>query len=154
MVKVLFVCHGNVCRSPAAEFVMKNLVEKEGLQDYFEIASAATSREELGNGVYPNMKEVLHAHGLNTSGKYARQMNYQDYVYYDYLIGMDEENRYYMERICQGDEMHKISLLLDYSDYPRELSDPWYSREFEKAYQEVVEGCTGLLNYLKKKGIE
>ncbi len=148
-IKVLFICHGNICRSPMAEYVMKDLVKKAGLGKYYEIASAATSTEELGNPVYPPAKRKMAEHNISCKGHQARQMNRGDYDYYDYIIGMDSENMYYMPRICGGDPDHKISLLLDHTAHPRDVSDPWYTRDFERTWHDVLEGCTALLEELE-----
>lgn len=148
MTRILFVCLGNICRSPMAEFVMKQLVEEAGLADEFEIASAATSAEELGNGVYPPVRRLLLRHGINPDGKTARQMSKADYARYDLLIGMDSANIRNMTRICGGDPNHKIARLLDYSGDPRDISDPWYTRDFEQTWRDVQEGCRGLLKRL------
>ena len=151
MVKILFVCHGNICRSPMAEFVMKDLVEKAGLSHAFEIASAATSTEEIGNPVYPPARRKLKEHGLDPAGKRARQMKKQDYDSYDLLIGMDRWNLRNMERICGGDPENKMRLLLSYTDRPGDVADPWYTDDFDATWRDVSEGCAGLLEDLRKK---
>ena len=148
MIKVLFVCHGNICRSPMAEFVLKDMVAKRRLEDHFEIASAATSREEIGNPVYPPAKKKLAEHGIRCDGKRARQMTAKDYAYYDMIIGMDDENMYYMKRMWPEDPEGKLSLLMDHTKDPREVSDPWYTRDFDKAYSDILEGCESLLSIL------
>lgn len=148
MIKILFVCHGNICRSPMAEFVMKDLVEKAGLSAQFNIASAATSREELGNPVYPPARRKLAEHGIDCSGKTARQLKSDDYAAYDLLIGMDSANIRNMNRICGGDPDGKIHLMLEYADRPGDVADPWYTRDFEATWRDVEEGCQGLLKEL------
>ncbi len=149
MVKVLFVCHGNICRSPMAEFVMKDLAAKAGLAERFQIASAATSTEEIGNPVYPPARRKLAEHGIGCSGKTARQMTRRDYGSYDYLIGMDSANLRNMRRLCGGDPDGKISLLLDYAGQRRDVADPWYTGDFEAAWRDVLAGCTALLEQLQ-----
>ena len=151
MIKILFVCHGNICRSPMGEFVMKDLVQKAGLQTAFHIESAATSTEEIGNGVYPPARRKLTEHGISCSGKTARQLRRDDYPKWDYLVGMDEANRRNMNRICGGDPEGKISLLLDHTSRPREVADPWYTGDFERTWQDVLEGCTALLEEIREK---
>ncbi|MBR6557058.1 MAG: low molecular weight phosphotyrosine protein phosphatase [Clostridia bacterium] len=148
MIKILFVCHGNICRSPMAEFIMKDLVDKAGRAAEFSIASAATSTEELGNPVYPAARRELARHGIGCEGKRARQMTRADYESYDLLIGMDYANRTNMLRICGGDPAGKISLLLDHTDRPGEVSDPWYSGDFSAAWSDILRGCTALLSKL------
>ena len=145
MIKILFLCHGNICRSPMAEFVMKDLVEKAGCADRFEIASAVTSTEELGNPVYPPARRKLAEHGLGCEGKTARQMTRQDYRDYDLLVAMDRENLWNMRRFTGDDPDHKVSLLLDYTSRPGDVADPWYTGDFEQTWQDVLEGCQGLL---------
>ncbi len=145
MTKILFICHGNICRSPMAEFVMKDLVKKAGCADRFEIASAATSTEELGNPVYPPARRKLAEHGLGCEGKTARQMTRQDYRDYDLLVAMDRENLWNMRRFTGDDPDHKVSLLLDYTGRPGDVADPWYTGDFEQTWQDVLEGCQGLL---------
>ncbi len=149
MVKILMVCHGNICRSPMAEFVMKDLVKKAGLEWAFEIASAATSTEEIGNPVYPPVRRKLAEHGIGCAGKTARQLRREDYEYYDYLIGMDSANLRNMRRMCGGDPEGKISLLLDHTNRPADVADPWYTGDFEATWQDVLEGCSCLLEKLK-----
>ena len=149
MKKLLFVCHGNICRSPMAEFVMKALVQEQGLSYCYEIASAATSTEEIGNPVYPPARRTLAAHGISCAGKTARQMTKQDYAYYDLLIGMDHANLRNMRRICGGDPDGKLHLLLDYTNRPGEVADPWYTDDFQATWEDVTEGCQGLLKVLE-----
>ena len=151
MVKILFVCHGNICRSPTAEYVMKKLVSDAGLSDSYEISSAATSTEEIGNPVYPPARRKLAEHGITCGGHSARQMTRADYDRYDLLIGMDRENMDSMRRICGGDPTGKLRLLMDYTDRPGNVADPWYTRNFEKTWQDVLQGCTALLEYLENK---
>ena len=148
MVKILFVCHGNICRSPMAEFVMKTLVKQAGLEAQFQIASAATSTEEIGNPVYPPARRKQAEHGIGCAGKTARQMTRADYQEYDLLIGMDHANLRNMTRICGGDPEGKLRLLLDYTDRPGEVADPWYTGNFEQTWQDVTAGCRGLLESL------
>lgn len=149
MKKLLFVCHGNICRSPMAEFVMNALVQEQGLSYRYEIASAATSTEELGNPVYPPARRMLAAHGISCAGKTARQMTKQDYAYYDLLIGMDHTNLRNMRRICGGDPDGKLHLLLDYTNRPGEVADPWYTDDFQSTWEDVTEGCQELLKALE-----
>ena len=148
MIKILFVCHGNICRSPMAEFVMKDMVKKRGLEDEFEIASAAVSAEELGNGVYPPARRKLAEHGISCAGKTAWQMSRADYERWDLLVCMDGSNLRRMQRICGGDSEGKMSMLLDYTDHPRDVADPWYTGDFEATWRDVNEGCEGLLRHL------
>ena len=145
MIKILFVCHGNICRSPMAEFVMKDLVAKAGLSSEFEIASAATSTEELGNPVYPPVRKMLNDYGISCAGKYARQMNRDDYEYYDCIVAMDNANIRNIHRICGGDPAQKVSRLLDFTDTPGEVADPWYSGNFDLTWRDVNNGCEALL---------
>ena len=151
MIKILFVCHGNICRSPMAEFVMKDLVRKAGLEAGIEAASAAATTEELGNPVYPPARRKLAEHGIDCAGKTARLLTRGDYERYDLLIGMDTENLRDMRRICGGDPRGKIRLLMEYADRPgAEVADPWYTRDFEATWHDVEAGCTGLLEQIKK----
>ena len=150
MTRILFVCHGNICRSPMAEFVMKDMVEKAGLAEEICVASAATTTEEIGNPVYPPARKKLAEHGIGCEGKTARQMRYPDYERFDLIIGMDQENLYDMRRICLGDPEGKIHLLMDYTDRPGDVADPWYTRDFEATWRDVEEGCRGLLEWLRR----
>ncbi len=142
---ILFVCHGNICRSPMAEFVMKDLVEKAGRSDDFHIASAATSTEETGNAVYPPARRKLAEHGISCAGKTARQLTRADYDRYDLLIGMDDWNIRNMTRICGGDPDGKMHKLMDFTDRPADVADPWYTDDFETTWRDVLEGCKGIL---------
>ena len=148
MTRVLFVCHGNICRSPMAEFLMKDMVEQAGLSKEIRVASAATTAEEIGNPVYPPARRKLAEHGISCEGKTARQMCWPDYERYDLIIGMDQENLYDMRRICLGDPEGKIHLLMDYTNRPGDVADPWYTRDFETTWRDVEDGCRGLLMYL------
>ena len=150
MIKILFVCHGNICRSPMAEFVMKDLVNKKGMADQFEIASAATSTEEIGNPVYSPAKRKLKEHGISCVGKTARQMTKEDYAYYDYIIAMDRLNLRNMTRFVGSDPDNKISLLMDFTNHPGDVADPWYTGDFDATWNDVNEGCIGILKKLNK----
>ncbi|MDY3281308.1 low molecular weight protein-tyrosine-phosphatase [Dysosmobacter sp.] len=145
MTSILFVCLGNICRSPMAEFVMKDLVKKAGLEKEFHIESAATSTEEIGNPVYPPACRKLAEHGIGCAGKTARQLRREDYGRYDWLIGMDRGNLREMGRICGGDPDGKLRLLLDFTDRPGQVADPWYTGDFDATWRDVEEGCRGLL---------
>lgn len=149
MIKILFVCHGNICRSPMAEFVMKDLVRKANLQDKFEIASAATHYDEIGSPVYPPARRKLAEHGISCNGKTARLLEKGDYVHYDYLIGMDSANLRNMHRICDGDPMGKITLLMDWCEKRKDVADPWYTGDFDATWNDVTEGCSALLEKLR-----
>ena len=148
MTKILFVCHGNICRSPMAEFVMKDLVKKAGLEAEFRIESAATSTEEIGNPVYPPARRKLAEHGIDCAGKTARQLKNEDYDQYDLLIGMDRANLRNMHRICGGDFDGKTHLLMEFTDRLGDVADPWYTEDFESTWRDVLEGCIGLLEWL------
>ena len=148
MIKVLFICHGNICRSPMAEFVLKDIVKKRGIGDEFEIASAATSTEEIGNPVYPPARRELAKHGISCSGKTARQVTWGDYVHYDLLLAMDNWNVRNLMRRVKNDPDGKVHLLMEYTDRPREVADPWYTGDFKETWDDVVEGCEGLLDFL------
>ncbi len=145
MTKILFICHGNICRSPTAEFVMRDMVEKVGLGEAFEIASAAAHTDELGNPVYPPSRRKLAEHGIDCSGKTARLMRMDDYEHYDLLIGMDEENLRDMRRKF-GKNADKLRNMMDYAGRTgEEVSDPWYTRDFERTWQDINAACRGLL---------
>lgn len=149
MTKILFVCHGNICRSPAAEFIMKELLRRAGLAEDYQVDSAATSSEELGNPVYPPMRRVLAEHGIGCAGKTARKLRRSDYDTYDLLIGMDDENLWNMRRLFHGDAEGKLHVLTEYVGRPDdEIADPWYTRDFERAWEEIDEACRGLLEVL------
>ena len=143
--RILFVCHGNICRSPMAEFVMKDLVRKAGREDEFYIESAATSTEEIGNSVYPPARRKLAEHGIGCTGKTARQMTRSDYDRYDLLIGMDSWNIRNMRNICGGDPEGKIVMLMDFTKRPGDVADPWYTGNFEATWCDVLEGCQALI---------
>ena len=146
--RILFVCHGNICRSPMAEFVMKDLVEKAGVAQQFLIESAATSTEEIGNSVYPPARRKLAEHGISCQGKTVRQMTRLDYSRYDLLIGMDSWNIRNMRAISGGDPEGKIRMLMDYTNRPGDVADPWYTGDFEATWRDVLEGCEALLSQL------
>ena len=148
MTKILFICHGNICRSPMAEYVMKDLAEKAGASGKFRIASAATSREELGNGVYPPARRKLAEHGISCAGHAARQITAKDYGNYDHIIGMDEANIRNMLRVFGGDSEGKVSLLLDHTGRGGSVADPWYTGDFEATWRDVSDGCRALLEEL------
>ena len=150
MIKILFICHGNICRSPMAQYLLAHLAEERGLA--CRTQSAATSREEIGNPVYPPARRKLAEHGIRCDGKTARQLRREDYRAYDLLIGMDQANLRNMGRICGGDPDGKIHLLLDYAGRPgREVADPWYTGDFDATWRDVEAGCRGLLRELTGK---
>jgi len=151
MINILFICHGNICRSPMAEFVMKDLVEKAGLETCFHIESAATSTEEIGNSVYPPARRKLAEHGIDCAGKTARQLKNEDYDQYDLLIGMDQANLRNMHRICGGDFDGKMHLLMDFTIQRGDVADPWYTDDFETTWRDVLTGCRGLLEQLQSE---
>ena len=148
MHKILFVCLGNICRSPMAEFVMKKMVKDAGLEQQFEIASAATSTEEWGNPVYPPARRKLAEHGIRCEGKTARQMSHADYDYYDLIIAMDHSNLRGIHRIIGADSQNKVSLLMDHTDHPHDVADPWYTGDFDATWDDVTAGCSALLHEL------
>ena len=148
MTKILFVCHGNICRSPMAEFILKDMVRKVEIADQFEIDSAATSTEEIGNPLYYAARQILMQHGIPCEGHHARQLTKGDGDYFDLLIGMDYANIRNMRRICPQAE-NKIKLLLSYTNRPGEVDDPWYSGDFKTAWRDIEEGCRGLLATVK-----
>ncbi len=150
MTKILFVCLGNICRSPMAEFLMRDLVKSRGLENDFYIQSAATSTEELGNGVYPPVKRLLAARGIDCADKRARQMTRADYDKYDYIICMDSSNLRNMGYIAT-DTQGKYHKLLDFTDNPHDVADPWYTRDFSLTEREIEAGCTALLDYIINK---
>ena len=153
MIKILFICHGNICRSPMAEFIMKDLLTKQGLTDQFYVASAATSTEEIWNGVgnpvYPPARKELAKHGISCDGKRAVQVTKADYARYDYLICMDSNNVRNLERIIGTDVDNKVSMLLDYAGRQgQSIADPWYTGDFSRTYKDIEEGLVGFLEHL------
>ncbi|MBQ2284869.1 MAG: low molecular weight phosphotyrosine protein phosphatase [Clostridia bacterium] len=149
MIKILFVCHGNICRSPMAEFVMKDLVKKAGREKEFLIESVATSTEEIGNPVHRGTKQKLAQYGISVAGKTARQMTKKDYEEFDYIIAMDSFNTRNIARIVDDKEV-KVSKLLNYAGESGDIADPWYTGNFDETYEDVLRGCKGLLKYLDK----
>lgn len=151
MHRIMFVCHGNICRSPMAEFVMKDRASSRGIGDLLHIESAATSTEEIGNPVHRGTRRILAARGIDYSGKRARQMTAGDYQRFDCLIGMDEENIRRVKEICGGDPDGKISLLLAFAGSSRGIADPWYTGDFDATYLDVAKGCEALCDYLMNR---
>ena len=147
-VKILMVCHGNICRSTMAQYVMQDLVNRQGLAAHFYIDSAATSTEEIGNPVHRGTRAKLKEVGIPCGDHRAVQMKRSDYDKYDYIIGMDGWNRRNMMRILGSDPDGKVSLLLDYTDHPRDIADPWYTGNFDATYEDVKEGCEALLTHI------
>ena len=150
MIKVLFVCYGNICRSPMGEFILKDLVKKENLENKFEIASAGTSSEELGNPVYYLAKEKLLEYNITCEGKVARKLKVEDYEYYDYILAMESSNIRDIERILNKNVEGKVYRLLDFTNNPRDIDDPWYTRDFDASYNEIQKGCEAFLKYIKE----
>lgn len=148
MTKILFICHGNICRSPMAEYVMKDLVKRHRLSDAFEIASAATSTEEIGNDVHRGTRQILAAHHIPCGHRQAVRVTAADYDYYDFLILMDQHNYRNLKRIIPDDPAHKVHFLLDFAEVHGDIADPWYTGDFELTYQDVLRGCMGLLGVL------
>ena len=148
MKRILFVCHGNICRSPMAEFIMKKMARSAGREEEFEIASAATSSEEEGKPVYPMARAELARHGIGCPGKTARRITAADYEHFDMIIGMDVNNMRGMKKALGGDPDHKMSLLLDHTDSPRDIADPWYTRDFAAAWRDIYAGCEALFKKL------
>ena len=148
MISILFICHGNICRSPMAEFVFKDMVEKRGIAGDFYIDSCATSYEEIGNPVYPPARQELARHGIGCKGHAARKLVKADFMEYDYLIAMEQYNVRNIRREFGEELAGQVSLLLDFTDTPRDIDDPWYSGGFDVTYQEIVKGCEGFLSHL------
>ena len=153
IIKIMFVCHGNICRSPMAEFIFKDLIDKKGLSKKYYISSSATSTEEIWNGVgnpvYPPARNELLKHGLSCEGKRAVQLKKSDYADYDYLVAMDENNLRNIFRIVGFDSDKKVSKLMNYTSRGGDVADPWYSGDFEKCYRDIYDGCLGLLKSLE-----
>ncbi len=150
MIKVLFVCLGNICRSPMAEFVMRDLLTNAGLSHAVTVASAATSSEEIGNPVYPPVRKLLRSHNIPCDGHSARQLQPQDYEDFDLLIGMETRNLQNMQRICGGDPDGKMHRLLDFTHRPGDVADPYFTLDYESTWRDVNEGCAALLEYLAR----
>ena len=151
MIKVMFVCHGNICRSPMAEFVFRDMVQKEKLSDKIHVASSATSREEIGNSVHYGTRKKLAEFGISTEGKYARQLTKTDYRDYDYIIAMDSQNIRNISRIIGRDTENKVCKLLDFTNRGGDIADPWYTGNFDRTYEDVYEGCNELLKFIKSR---
>lgn len=158
MIKILFVCHGNICRSPMAQYVLQDMVNRRGLSDMFEIDSAATSREEIGNGVHHGTRAKLRSCGIPVGNHRARRMEKGDYEKYDYLIGMEKYNLSNMYRILgmrpEEDEERKVRRLLDFGKRPRDIADPWYTGNFDVTYEDIAEGCEAFLEYIFKEQMQ
>ena len=150
MIKVLFICLGNICRSPMAEFLLKDIVKKRGLQDKFLIESAATIDEEIGNPVYYKVKEKLSSIGISIDGKFARKLKKDDYTKFDYILGMEDSNIRSIIRITGGDNENKVHRLLDFSNNPRDIADPYFTRNFDITYNDILDGLNSFLEYLEK----
>ena len=150
LIRILFVCHGNICRSPMAEYIMKHMVQQAGLAHRFEIASAATSYEEIGNPVYPPARRELAAHGIGCAGHAARHMEREDYGHYDYLVGMEAVNIRNMRRICGGDPEGKLRLLMSFAGRDEEIDDPWYTGRFSEVYRQIETGCRAMLEAIRR----
>lgn len=151
MIKILFVCHGNICRSPMAEYLFRDKIEKLGLASQFHIASAATSTEELGNPPHHGTQKILSDLGISCYGKRAVRIKKKDYDAYDFIIGMDDRNIQNMQRIFGGDPEHKIYKFLDFSENPRNIADPWYTGNFKRTYEDIQEAGETFLAYLEKE---
>lgn len=153
MIKVLFICHGNICRSPMAEYLFKDYVAKRNMTNSFEIASKATSNEEIGNSIYPPIKKILDSLNIDSSKHRACRIKESDYDYYDYIICMDDINIYNLKKIIKNDNKHKISKLLDYTDFKRNVLDPWYTRDFTSCYNDIAIGIEGLYKHILKDSL-
>ena len=153
MIKILFICHGNICRSPMAEFVFRYIAEKEGKSDKFSVASAATSYEEIGNPVHRGTAKILDRLGISYSAKRAVHLEKSDYTKYDYLVCMDSANVRNTLRIFGNDAEKKVHKLLEFAGSCEDVADPWYTGNFERTYEDVLAGCEGLLKYLEERGI-
>ena len=153
MIRILFVCHGNICRSPMAQFVFQDMVNKRGLADQFTIDSMATSTEELGNSPHPGTVRKMNELNIPMKAHRARQIRFSDYGDYDYIIGMDTWNMRNLHRMLKGDPDGKVYKFLTFGSDGRDIADPWYTGNFDETYEDVVEGCEGLLTYLLENGL-
>ena len=151
MIKILFVCHGNICRSPMAEFVLKDMANKAGSSDKLIIESAATSYEEIGNPVHSGTRKKLSEFGISVAGKYARKLIKSDYNNFDYFIGMDSANIKNMNIIFGGDPENKIFKLLEFADEYGDIADPWYTGNFDETYEDVFKGCSALIKRIEEE---
>ncbi len=151
MKKIMFVCHGNICRSPMAEFIFKKMISENGLEGEFFVASCATSREELDNPVYPPARRELAKHGIDTEGKYAVQLQKSDYDNYDLFVAMDSMNIRNMMKIIGSDPDRKVKKLMDYTSRGGDVADPWFTGEFDVTYRDIYDGCRALLKELTEK---
>lgn len=154
MIKVLFVCLGNICRSPMAEYVLKDMVKKEGIEEKFYIDSAATIEEEIGNPVHNGTRKKLNEKGIECGNHKARRITKQDYKEFDYIIGMEKRNIENIKKIVGNDTEHKIYRLLDFSERPRDIADPWFTGDFDTTYDDISEGLNAFLQYIKEKEID
>lgn len=145
MKKILFVCHGNICRSPMAEFILKDMIKQRGLDEFFEVASAATSSEEIGNSVYPPAQRMLAKHGISCKGKTARRITVNDYNYYDIIIGMDNANMYNMKRFWNDTDKKLKHIMIDFAKVNRDVADPWYTGDFQQTYDDLILGCEAIM---------
>ncbi len=148
MIKIIFVCHGNICRSPMAEFVFKDILKRKGVEDKFFVSSAATSREEIGSRVYPPAKAELFKHSISCEGKRAVQFTKSDYAKYDFIVCMDSMNVRNLLKICGADTEKKVCKLLDFTSHGGDVADPWYTGRFDTAYSDIFEGCTALYEHI------
>lgn len=153
MIRVMFVCLGNICRSPMAEFVLKYMVKKEGLEEQFVISSSATSYEEIGNDIHCGTRNKLIKEGIPFTKREAKRLQKEDYNNYDFILGMEESNIRNIKRIIGDDNENKVYRLLDFSKYPRDIADPWYTGNFDITYNDILEGCGGFIKYLKEKSL-
>lgn len=153
MIKVAFVCHGNICRSTMAQSVFTNMVNKLGIGDKFIIDSFATSREEIGNPPHHGTVRKLNREGIKVIPHRAKQITFDDYNNFDYIIGMDRTNIINLNKMLQNDPENKIYKLLSFAQYRDDIADPWYNGDFDATYNDVVKGCEGFLKHLENKGI-
>lgn len=151
VIKILFVCHGNICRSPMAEFIFKDMIRSNGLEDWFYIESAAVSTEEIGNSIYPPAKQCLNAHGISfDKSKTARQVTLSDYTRFDIIICMDRMNLRWLKYIIPNDPEHKVHLMMSYAGLDRDVADPWYTCDFETTYRDITTASEALLDKIKQ----